>query len=68
MKESPAVVVLIRKSTLQMTLSQILYWAIIAFMLADFGIGLWLTLLNIKASRWPIPKVLEGLYDDEKYR
>ena len=51
-----------------MTLSQILYWAIIAFMLADFCIGLWLTLLNIKASRWPIPKVLEGLYDDEKYR
>ena len=51
-----------------MTLSQFLYWAIIAFIVADFGIGLWLTLLNAKASKWPVPKVLEGLYDDEKYR
>ena len=51
-----------------MTLSQFLYWAIIAFIVADFAIGLWLTILNAKASTWPVPKVLEGLYDDEKYR
>ena len=51
-----------------MTLSQLYYWLIIAFMVADFVIGLWLTALNIKASKWPVPKVLEGLYDDEKYR
>ena len=51
-----------------MTLSQLYYWLIIAFMVADFTISLCLTLLNIKAARWPVPKVLEGLYDDEKYR
>ena len=51
-----------------MTLSQLYYWLIIAFMVADFVIGLWLTALNIKASKWPVPKVLEGLYDDKKYR
>lgn len=51
-----------------MNTSQLLFWLIIAFMLADFGIGLWLTTLTVKASKWPVPKVLEGLYDDEKYR
>jgi len=50
-----------------MTIPQILYWLIIAFVLADFAIGIWLTMLNVKASKWPIPKVLEGMYDDEKY-
>lgn len=49
-------------------MTQLLYWLIIAFMVADFVAGLWLTALNIKASKWPVPKVLEGLYDDEKYR
>jgi STE24 endopeptidase len=48
--------------------SQFFYWAIIAFIIVDFAIGIWLTRLSIKASRWPVPKVLEGLYDDEKYR
>ncbi|MBQ9310131.1 MAG: M48 family metallopeptidase [Bacteroidales bacterium] len=51
-----------------MELSQQIYWLIIVFMLADFGIGIWLTALNVKASKWPVPKVLEGLYDDEAYR
>lgn len=51
-----------------MEISQILYWTIIVFLIADFGLEMWLTLLNVKASRWPVPKVLEGLYDDEKYR
>lgn len=46
---------------------QILYWLIIAFIVMDFAISLWLTALNVKASKWPIPKVLEGLYDKEKY-
>ena len=51
-----------------MVLSQILYWTIIAFILADFCIELTLTYLNVKASKWPIPDILKGLYDDEKYR
>lgn len=50
-----------------MTIPKILYWLIIAFILIDSGIDLWLTILNVKASKWPIPKVLEGLYDEEKY-
>lgn len=51
-----------------MELSQLLYWLIIAFILMDAAIALWLTTLEIKASKWPVPKILEGLYDDEKYR
>ena len=49
-------------------LSTIFYWAIIIFIIADFSIGIWLTCLNVKASKWPVPTVLEGLYDEEKYR
>ena len=48
--------------------SQIFYWAIIAFIIAEFSIAIWLTHLTVKASKWPVPKVLEGLYDDESYR
>ena len=51
-----------------MELSQLLYWLIIAFILMDAAIALWLTTLEIKASKWPVPKILEGLYDDDKYR
>ena len=47
--------------------STFLYWAIIAIVLADFFLDLYLSILQIKASKWPIPKVLEGLYDSEKY-
>lgn len=49
------------------TIPQILFWLIIAFILVDFAIGIWLTMLNVKASKWPIPKVLEGMYDEKKY-
>lgn len=48
--------------------STVFYWAIIAFIIIDFAIGLWLTALTVKASRWPVPKVLEGLYDEDAYR
>ena len=48
--------------------SQVFYWAIIAFIVLDFAISIWLTHLNAKASKWPVPKVLEGLYDEAKYR
>ena len=44
-----------------------LYWLIIAIVLADFLFAVWLKVLNIRASQNPVLKVLEGLYDDEKY-
>lgn len=45
----------------------VLYWLIIAIVLADFLLAVWLKVLNIRASKNPVPKVLEGLYDEEKY-
>ena len=48
-------------------MSTVLYWLIIAIVITDFLFGVWLLLLSIKASKNPIPKVLEGLYGDEKY-
>ena len=44
-----------------------LYWLIIAIVIANFVFSVWLQVLSIKASKNPVPKVLEGLYDDEKY-
>jgi len=41
---------------------------IIAFVLLDFAVSSLLSWLNGKWMTHPIPKVLEGLYDDEKYR
>lgn len=48
--------------------SQVLYGLVIAFVLAEFAWSALLTLLNIKASRRPIPAPLQGLYDPERYR
>lgn len=45
-----------------------LYWVIILIELADYAFGLMLSILNLKASRNPVPKVLEGLYDKAKYK
>ena len=45
----------------------ILYWIIITIVLADFIFGVWLQVLSIQASKSPIPKVLQGLYDEDKY-
>lgn len=41
---------------------------IIAFVLLEFAVSSVLSWLNSKWMSHPIPKVLEGLYDDEKYR
>lgn len=46
----------------------ILFWAVIAIVLAQFAWDVILTALNVKASRQPIPPLLSGLYDDAKYR
>ncbi len=50
-----------------MDTAQLLYWLIIAFILVDFAVDICLTVLNVKASKWPIPNVLEGLYDKDQY-
>ena len=41
---------------------------IIAFVLFEFGVSSVLSWLNGKWMTHPIPKVLEGLYDEEKYQ
>ena len=48
--------------------SRVLYGLVIAFVLAEFVWTLVLTLLNIKASRQPIPALLSDLYDPQRYR
>ena len=41
---------------------------IIAFVLLEFAVSSVLSWLNSKWMAHPVPKVLEGLYDEEKYR
>ncbi len=48
-------------------MGEMLYWIIIIIEVADYVYGLILDVLNIKASKNPIPKVLEGLYDKDQY-
>lgn len=45
----------------------ILYWLIIIIVFAEFAYSLLLNILNVKASKRPIPNILSGLYDDERY-
>lgn len=45
-----------------------LFWLVITIVLAEFGWSVTLTLLNIKASRQPIPDLLRDLYDEARYR
>lgn len=45
-----------------------LYWTIIVIVVAEFAFDCVLRYLNIKASKQPIPKELEGLYDEETYK
>ena len=45
-----------------------LYWLIIGIVLAEYAWSTALTLLNIKASRQPIPALLSDLYDEKQYR
>lgn len=44
-----------------------LYWSIIAIVLAEFVYGIVLTVLNRRASHSPIPEELGGIYDAEAY-
>ena len=44
-----------------------IFWIILAIVFADFLFGVWLQALSSRASRKPIPKILDGIYDSEKY-
>ena len=45
-----------------------LFWLIIVIVVAEYAWSTLLTLLNIRASRQPIPTLLADLYDAERYR
>ena len=45
-----------------------LYWIIIIICVAEFLYSTWLHVLNQKASHYPIPSVLSGIYDEVSYR
>ena len=45
-----------------------LFWLVIGIVLAEYAWSSFLTLLNIKASRQPVPALLADLYDEERYR
>ena len=45
----------------------VLYWIIIAIVLAEFAYSITLSILNRKASHLPIPKLLSGIYDETEY-
>ncbi len=44
-----------------------LFWIIIGLILSEFLLDSYLDKKNREAASWPIPKELEGVYDDEKY-
>ncbi len=46
---------------------KLIFWLVIALILFDFLQDILLIILNNKASKQPIPTLLEGLYDNEKY-
>ncbi|WP_340199155.1 M48 family metallopeptidase [Ascidiimonas sp. W6] len=46
----------------------LLFYIIIAILVVDFAVDLMLTYLNAQKFDAPIPKELEGLYDEEAYR
>jgi len=45
-----------------------LFWLVIVIVVTEYAWSAWLTLLNIKASRQPVPDLLSDLYDAERYR
>lgn len=49
-------------------MATIILYLIIAFLVLDTMVGFTLSWLNAKWMRHPIPKVLEGIYDEAKYR
>lgn len=48
-------------------MDNILFWAIIIILVADFGFERYLSYLNIKSSKNKLPEILSDIYDSEKY-
>ncbi|MBQ0025613.1 MAG: M48 family metallopeptidase [Bacteroidales bacterium] len=46
---------------------QILFWTIIAIVIAEFALNTTLTVLNIKSSKEPVPEILADVYDSKQY-
>ena len=48
--------------------SHVLFWLVIAISVAEYAWSSFLTVLNIRASKQPVPALLAGLYDPAQYR
>ncbi len=46
----------------------IIYYTIIAILVAEFALSRTLSYLNVKQSKLPLPAALADIYDDEKYQ
>ena len=45
-----------------------LFWLVIVIVVAEYAWSTVLTLLNVRASRQPVPDLLKDLYDEKQYR
>ncbi len=45
----------------------LIFWLVVALMLAEFALERLLSFLNLRHSTQPIPAILSGIYDEEKY-
>lgn len=45
----------------------VLLLIILLIIVVEFGLNRWLSLLNIRHSKLPLPTLLKGIYDDDKY-
>ncbi|MHB9054544.1 MAG: M48 family metallopeptidase [Paludibacteraceae bacterium] len=48
--------------------SQLIYIIILIILISDFIVERILSVLNVKSSKQPVPALLTGIYDEEKYR
>lgn len=44
-----------------------IFWIVVVLMLGDFALECILSILNMRHSTQPIPDILSGIYDEEKY-
>ncbi|MBO8460842.1 MAG: M48 family metallopeptidase [Bacteroidetes bacterium] len=44
-----------------------IFWIVVVLMLGDFALERILSILNMRHSTQPIPDILSGIYDEEKY-
>ncbi len=49
-------------------MNNVWFWVIIAILVFNFLLSLWLKYLNIKSLSFSVPNILKDIYDDEKYQ